>query len=97
MSKKYFDFNDEVVMGGDILTKYDGKDLLLKNVKPYVGPVTMQYIPFGGIQSVFHGNLIITTRSGFIVPEGIRYNGKDYSVEEFIKIFDDLVNVILPC
>ena len=97
MKKNYFDFNDEVKMGSDILTKYDGKDLVLKCVEPYVGPVTMQYIPYGGIQSVYNDNLIITTKSGFIAPKGIIYNGKEYTVKQFVEIFESLVNVILPC
>ena len=97
MNKKYFDFNEEVKMGSDILTKYDGKDLVLRCVEPYVGPVTMQYIPYGGIQSVYNYNLIITTKSGFIAPKSIIYNEKEYTVREFVSIFDDLVNVILPC
>ena len=97
MKKTYFDFNNEIKEGKDILTKYDGKDLLLKNVYFYHGPVTMQYIPYGGIQCVYNYNLIITTKSGFIACDSVIFNGKEYKTKEFVEIFDDLVNVILPC
>lgn len=92
-----FDFNSEVEMGKDIVTEYLGKKLVLVNVQPYEGPVTLQYLPYGGIQSVFHGKLIINTRSGFITPTSIIYQDKVYSNEEFTQQYTGLVNQVLPC
>lgn len=94
---RLFDFNNEIEMGTDIHTEYLGKKLILVNVSKYDGPVTMQFLPYGGIQSVYHNQLIINTKSGFIVPQKIIYDGVTYSNYEFTSKFDDLVNQVLPC
>lgn len=91
-----FNFNEEIEFNMDVKTSYMGKTLILKNVYLYDGPVTMQKLPYGGIQSVFGYNLIITTKSGFICPKEIIYDDKKYSVKEFILKFPNLVNEVLP-
>lgn len=90
------DFNEPIDFTREIVTTLDGEPLILYGIKPYIGPVTMQYLPYGGIQSVFDGNLIITTKSGFIAPTSIGYRGQIYVPSEFTAIFTDLVNRILP-
>lgn len=94
---RLFDFNEAVTMGQDIVTEYLGKTLILKQVEPYHGPVTMQLLPYGGVQSVFGGHLIIYTKSGFIHPNSIVYDGTIYSESEFTSRYSDLVNQVLPC
>ena len=94
--KKYFDFNDEIVEGMDILTTYNYMDLLLKSVKFYHGPVTMQLLPYGGVQSVYGGNLIIYTKSGFICCDEVEYAGKTMKTSEFVDKYDQLVNRVFP-
>ncbi len=96
-SNTLFDFSNEVVPGMDIYTEYLGESLVLKQVQIYEGPVTLQYLPYGGIQSVFNGKLIINTKSGFIIPTFIVYQNKEYSNEEFTTKYTDLVNQVLPC
>ncbi len=91
-----FDFNQEVEFGQDIHTTFQGKKLVLKDVYAYDGPVTMQYLPYGGIQSVFDYHIILTTKSGFIACDAVEYEGKSLSAKEFIERFPDLVNEVLP-
>lgn len=94
---KLFNFNlDKVNLNDDIITTYKNKTLILKNVKLYYGPVTMQYLPYGGIQSVYNYNLIINTKDGFITCSYVIYDNVIMSNKEFIKTYNDLVNTILP-
>ncbi|MDE6946988.1 MAG: hypothetical protein K2P14_07390 [Anaeroplasmataceae bacterium] len=95
-TNQYFNFENEVHMGEDLYTTYQGKELVLKEVYRYFGPVTMQYLPYGGIQSVFNYQLIITTKSGFITTDFVIYDGQEMPVKEFIEKFPDLVNEVLP-
>ncbi|MDE6656615.1 MAG: hypothetical protein K2J85_06470 [Anaeroplasmataceae bacterium] len=91
-----FDFNEEVIIGSDIYTTYQGKELVLKDVYRYYGPTTMQYLPYGGVQSVYDYQIIITTKSGFIATRNVIYDGKELSSKEFILLFPDIVNEVLP-
>ena len=95
-TNQYFNFENEVHMGEDLYTTYQGKELVLKEVYRYFGPVTMQYLPYGGIQSVFNYQLIITTKSGFITTDFVIYDGQEMPVKDFIEKFPDLVNEVLP-
>ena len=91
-----FDFNNEPTIGMDILTTYNGKTLILKNIYKYEGPITMQYLPYGGIQSVFDYQLIINTKIGFIASRELIYDDDYYNSKDFIIKNSDLVNKILP-
>ena len=89
-------FNEEILIGTDLTTTYLGKELILKEVYRYYGPITMQYLPYGGVQSLYDNQIIITTKSGFIATRNVRYDGKEMSSEEFIKMFPDLMNAVFP-
>lgn len=91
-----FDFNEPVTLHSDILTTYNKKLLILKNVTLYDGPVTLQYLPYGGIQSTFNYNLIINSKNGFITCEYVIYDGHKLSLFEFINKNKNLINTILP-
>lgn len=91
-----FNFEEEVQIGTDLFTTYLGKELILKNVFRYYGPVTMQYLPYGGIQSVYQNQLILNTKSGFIATKEVIYDHEAMSTEEFIRRNPDLVNEVLP-
>ncbi len=92
-----FDFQDEIDWNHpQIETTYLGKPLILKDIYRYEGPITLQYLPYGGIQAVFHYHLIIHTKSGFIACDQVIYNGVLLSSEEFIRKYPHLVNHILP-
>ena len=86
------DFNEIIDLSKDVITVFKG----LHNMFIYDGPITMQYLPYGGVQSVFGGNIIITTKMGFIASKNVTYDGIDMSSDQFISIFNDLVNTILP-
>ena len=94
---KLFDFNnDNINFNKDLITTFNQKQLILKNVKLYDGPITLQYLPYGGIQSVYNYNLIINTKEGFITCDYVIYDNKTLSNKQFIENNNNLVNLVLP-
>ena len=91
------DFSQKIDLKKDIETTYLGKSLILHKCFSYHGPITMQYIPYGGIQSVFHNNIIIHVKDGYISCKNVTYDGIKMSNKKFIDMFEDLVNTVLPC
>ncbi len=89
-------FNAPIDLTKDIITTFNNKELVLQHIYFYDGPITMQALPYGGIQSVFHGHIIIFTMSGFIACDHVIYDGKEMSSLDFIDQFPDLVNQVLP-
>lgn len=63
----------------------------------YVGPITLQYLPNGGVQSMFDGHLIIKVNNGFLCVNKLTYQGKEYTSNEFIKFVgeENLINQVL--
>ena len=63
----------------------------------YAGPITLQYLPNGGIQSVFGGNLIIKVNNGFLKVDKVIFENKEMNSKEFISLIgeDKLVNFVL--
>ena len=53
------DFNNIINLSENIVTKYQGKELILKDLYMYDGPLTMQLLPYGGIQSLFNYQIIL--------------------------------------
>ena len=80
----------------DVKTTYKNKELILLNMRKYDGPITMQYLPVGGIQSVFDNKIIVNTLNGFMFCDIVIYDSKLMSSKEFISLFDNLVNEVLP-
>lgn len=95
-TRQYFNFEEEVQIDADLYTTYLGKDLILKNLYRYYGPTTLQYLPYGGIQSVYDNQIILHTKSGYIASREVVYDGKPMSSKEFIDLYPDLVNEVLP-
>jgi hypothetical protein len=91
----YFDFKNEINNGDTIKTKYNNKELVLIDLQSYEGPLTMQLLPYGGIQSVYNYNLIIHFKNGYYKPNKIVYDGLEMSVKEFIVNNENLVNYVL--
>lgn len=80
----------------DVITSYLGKKLILKNMKTYDGPITMQYLPLGGIQAVINYHLIINTLKGFMFCDILIYDNRKMSSKQFIEMFPNIVNEVLP-
>ncbi len=79
----------------DIVTKLYGKELILKQPYLYYGIVTKQLLPSGGIQTLFEDKMIIKINDGFIAVEEVIYDNKLYSISEFSKLYDNLINTVL--
>ena len=50
----------------DLITTFDNKKLILKNLRPYNGIITLQYLPTGGIQMIRDNKMIINYNNSFI-------------------------------
>lgn len=79
----------------DIKTVYNNKSLILKDVYNYNGIITLQYLPNGGIQMIRNDEMIINYNNGFVATKLVNYDGVDYNIKEFSKIFPNLVNQVL--
>ena len=90
------DFNLDIDLSKDIETTFHGKKLTLKNPYAYYGPITLQYLPYGGIQAVFDYQIIINCKNGFIASKEVIYDGKEMTSKQFIESFDNIVNEVLP-
>lgn len=75
----------------------NGEELIFTSFKQYDGPITLQFLPNGGIQSVFGYNLIIKVNNGFLCVNELIYKGQKMSSKEFIELKKDieLVNQVL--
>jgi hypothetical protein len=80
----------------DLITTFDNKKLILKNLRPYNGIITLQYLPTGGIQMIRDNKMIINYNNSFIYTEEINFNNQDYNIVEFTKLYPNLVNQVLP-
>lgn len=90
------DFNSKINEHQDVITTFNGKTLILKNMQSYEGPITMQYLPLGGIQSVYNNHIIINTLSGFMFCDILIYDNILMSSEYFINMHGNIVNTVLP-
>lgn len=84
-------FNNEIIEGNDIYSKYKDKALVLKNLCNYNGITTRQYVENGEIQSIIDDKLIIKIADKFMYTTHIEYDNKIYSITEFIKIFPNFI------
>ncbi len=89
-------FNNLNLNTKNIETLFLGKNLILKNIYLYQGPLTMQYLPFGGIQMIYNNQMVINTNIGYIATKEVEYDGKIYSIEKFSNLYPHLVNLVLP-
>jgi len=80
----------------DIETTLFGKKLILKNLYHYVGPLTLQYLPNGGIQMIINNQMVISTNIGYLATKELIYVGITYTVKELNNKFSNLVTLVLP-
>ncbi len=80
----------------DIITTYKGKVLILKNVYIYDGPLTLQYLPSGGVQTIYNDELVIRINDGYIACKEVIYDNKYYLINDFYKLNYNIINTILP-
>lgn len=75
----------------------NGEKIIFTKYSKYFGPITMQYLPNGGIQSLFDNFLIIKINNGFLKVEELIFNEKKLTSKDFIKIFgeENLINQVL--
>lgn len=91
------DFNLPIDINNNIKTTFNKKELILKNLYFYDGPITRQRLPYGGIQSIKNYSLIINCVNGFIASDNLIFDNREMTSKEFIKIMDEnIVNQILP-
>ena len=87
-----FDFNDLTHRGAYL----DDELLIFTKFSRYVGPITLQYLENGGIQSLYNYHLIIKDNNGFLCVDELIVNGNTVSSKEFIESNKDfLINKVL--
>ena len=96
---KDFDFSSK---NNDYYCYFNNEKLIITEFKKYDGPITLQYLPNGGIQSLFNFKIIVKVNNGFIDR---LCNGLSLS-EEYKQIIKDArqeisetrnIQVIKPC
>lgn len=90
------DFSKPIDLNKPIITTFKNKSLILNNLFFYDGPITRQLLPYGGIQGVNDYLLIINCKNGFIASNDLIYDNNKMSSKEFILMFEDVVNEVLP-
>lgn len=80
----------------EIYTFFNGEQIIFIDYKKYDGPITMQFLPNGGIQSLFAYNIIIKTEDCFLSVTKLRYKNVVYSSKDFIDKYGDITNLVLP-
>ena len=76
-----FDFNDNSPRGAYL----DDELLIFTKFSRYMGPITMQLLPNGGIQSTYNYHLIIKVNNGYLCVDELIVNDKTLSSKEFIE------------
>ncbi|MBO8427280.1 MAG: hypothetical protein IAC58_01810 [Firmicutes bacterium] len=76
---------------------FNNEVIIFLEYEKYTGPITLQYLPNGGIQSLFHGYLIIKVNNGFLKVKKLIYKNITFSSINFIKEVGEinLINQIL--
>lgn len=64
---------------------FNNEVIIFLEYEKYTGPITLQYLPNGGIQSLFHGYLIIKVNNGFLKVKKLIYKNVTFSSINFIK------------
>ena len=76
---------------------FNNEVIIFLEYEKYTGPITLQYLSNGGIQSLFHGYLIIKVNNGFLKVKKLIYKNVTFSSINFIKEVGEinLINQIL--
>ena len=92
-NKKDFDFSSDI----PVYCYFHDDRLEFLKYDRYVGPITLQRLPNGGIQSVYGGKLIIKVNNGFLEVTEVKFENKEMSSNDFIAMVGDenLVNLVL--
>lgn len=90
---KDFDFDSKE----SFYTYLNGEKIVFTSFKKYEGPITMQFLPNGGIQSLFAYKLIIKVNNGFLEVDELKHENELYSSKSFINKMGDvkLINQVL--
>lgn len=82
-----FDFsNDFDFESNDFYYAFlNGEKIIFRTFQKYDGPITLQYLPSGGIQSLFAYKLIIRVNNGFLEIDELEVDGDVISSKTFIE------------
>lgn len=89
-------FNNLKCLVDEIETTLFGKKLILKKLYRYDGPLTMQYLPNGGIQMIINNQMVISTNIGYLATKEVEYDGVLYTMNDLSRKYKNLVNLVLP-
>lgn len=83
---KNFDFSSK---NNDYYCYINNEKLIITEFKKYDGPITLQYLPNGGIQSLFNFKIIVKVNNGFLEIDKVIYKGNTYTSKEFIILIGE--------
>lgn len=83
---KDFDFSSK---NNDYYCYINNEKLIITKFKKYDGPITLQYLPNGGIQSLFNFKIIVKVNNGFLENDKVIYKGNTYTSKEFIILIGE--------
>ena len=89
-------FNNLECLVDEIETTLFGKKLILKKLYRYDGPLTMQYLPNGGIQMIINNQMVISTNIGYLATKEVEYDGVLHTINDLSSKYKNLVNLVLP-
>lgn len=80
-----FDFEDSSYRG----CYFENNILIFIKFKKYKGPITLQYLSNGGIQSIYKNKLIIKVNNGYLEVSKLYLNNKSISSKKFINLYKE--------
>lgn len=85
------DFNEDFNFSSSCVyqTTFNEEEVLLLEYQKYEGPITLQYLENGGVQSLFHGHLIIKMNNGFLDVIKLKFKDQILTSNEFINMFNE--------
>ena len=87
------DFKDKI----NYLVYFNNEKIIFTKYKKYKGPITLQLLPCGGIQSLNKNKIIVALKNGYLEVSKLIYKDEEMTSIDFINLIgaDELLNAIL--
>lgn len=93
------DFNLDIDFKSKInyLVYFRDEKIIFTKYKKYKGPITLQLLPYGGIQSLNRNKIIVALKNGYLEVSELIYKDEEMTSKDFINLVgrDELLNAIL--
>lgn len=88
-----FDFKSKI----NYLVYFNDEKIIFTKYKKYNGPITLQFLPYGGIQSLNKNKIIVALKNGYLEVSELIYKDEEMTSIVFINLVgrDEVLNAIL--